>query len=79
VKDAYSNEKDYDVVNSTELRAVGFRMKKVRLPATPHVCAATTRSSTRGGGAAALPQELEPGTHFVLDRGVEDGILKQNW
>lgn len=31
------------------------------------------------GGATPLPQELEPGTHYVLGPVVEDGILKQNW
>ena len=77
VKDAYSSERDYDVINSTELRAVGFSMKKVRLPATPHICAVTTRSSTRGGGPAAVQQE--PDIHYVLDHEIEEGIHKQNW
>ena len=79
VKDAYRNETDYDVVNSTELRAVGFSMKKVRLPDSPHVCTAITRSSTRNSGEPGGASATSTTHHYVLDRADEDGILMQSW
>ena len=74
VKDTYKNEFDFDVVNSTELRAVGFKMKEVRLPQTPAPPRHRTRSTNT---TAAMP--CEPNTHYLLDREGEEGILKQNW
>ena len=71
VKDSYMNENDFDIVNSTELRAVGFNMKRVQLPLAPQV-----RRSARHN-ANVVP--CEPDIHYSLDREVEDCILKQCW
>lgn len=75
VKDSYDNKRDYDVVNSTELRAVGFQMKQVKIPVAPG--ASKTRSAVARERERAVPHEAD--IHFVLDKDTEDGIHMQNW
>ena len=70
VKDSYDNERDYDGVNSTELRAVGFQMKQVKIPVAPG--ASKTRSAVARERGRAVPHEAD--IHFVLDKDTEDGI-----
>ena len=75
VKDSYENEHDYDVMNSTELRAVGFKMKQMKLPAAPG--SGRTRSAAAKEREDGTPHGLD--IHYIFGKKTEDGIHKQNW
>ena len=73
VKDMYAGDIKHDVVNSTELRAIGFDLKQVKLPAAP-----PSHRITRGAlRRAALP--CEPDMHYELHAECESGILQNCW
>lgn len=71
VKGTYDGDIKHDVLNSTDLRAVAFKMKEVQMPAPP-------RRVTRN--KSTLPDVPdEPDVDYLLDSEFEDGILKQCW
>ena len=71
VKDTYTGD-HCDVVNSTELRAIAFKLTEVQMPIAP-----VRRSTRRSAALGALPSE--PDVHYTLHADIEDAILKQCW
>ena len=77
VKDPYAPE-TYDVLNSTELRKIGFQLEEVRLP--PPVQPTAPRRSTRIQALhAAQPPPAEEIVHYVMSAETAEEILKANW
>ena len=76
VRDTYDNEAMYDVLNSTELRLVGFQLKKVIVP-PPVVAPTTARRSTRSTSAAAADAGIQDvaDEHYVMASDVDESIL----
>jgi len=78
VKDPYDDDK-HDVLNSTELRLIGFPMEAVQLP--PPVQAAPLRRSGRNQ-AAATPPPPSPAddiVHLKMTEVTASAILTNNW
>ena len=75
VKDAYSDEGRFDVVNSTELRAYNLKLKEVKLP-TPLQVPSRERRMTRS--TAQEVAVYRPDIHLVMDAKTEELIHKQN-
>ena len=76
MKDAYSDEARFDVVNSTELRAYNLKLKEVKLP-TPLQVPSRDRRLTRSTAQEAAA--YRPDIHLVMDAKTEELIHKQNW
>ena len=66
----YDDNKDVDVLNSTELRAIDFDLDK-----SPTL---TPIRSTRSSSKAKKPQSIRNGTYY-LARELEKTIVKANW